>query len=100
VMVMAQHGFLGSNMTSPVDVSYLADGVLLLRYFEANGAIRRALSVVKKRSGVHESTIRELRFTSGGIHVGEPLRNFRGVLTGVPVFDGAGESANRDNESN
>ena len=99
VMVMAQHGFIGANMSSPVDVSYLADGVMLLRYFEANGAIRRALSVVKKRSGAHESTIRELRLTSGGIHVGEPLRNFQGVLTGVPVFNGAGESANK-NESN
>jgi len=99
VMVMAQHGFLGNTMATPVDVSYLADSVLLLRYFEAEGAIRRALSVVKKRSGAHESTIREVQFTPQGIHVGEPLRNFRGVLTGVPLFDGPVESANNNNES-
>lgn len=87
LLVMAQHGFLGT-METPVDVSYLADTVLLLRYFEAEGAIHRALSVVKKRTGRHENTIRELHLRSEGIHVGEPLRQFRGVLTGVPVYDG------------
>ena len=89
LIIMAQHGFLGSNMATPVDVSYLADGVLMLRYFEAKGEVRRALSVVKKRTGGHESTIRELQITSGGIRVGKPLKEFQGVLTGVPSFDGA-----------
>lgn len=88
LLIMAQHGFLGSNMATPVDVSYLADGVLMLRYFEAKGEVRRAISVVKKRSGAHESTIREVKITPGGIRVGEPLREFQGVLTGVPSFDG------------
>jgi circadian clock protein KaiC len=75
-------------MSSPVDVSYLADTVLMLRYFEAEGAIHRALSVVKKRTGAHENTIRELQLTSQGIRVGEPLTNFQGVLTGVPTYKG------------
>ncbi|MFN2415588.1 MAG: ATPase domain-containing protein [Pyrinomonadaceae bacterium] len=88
LLVMAQHGFLG-NMATPVDVSYLADTVVMLRYFEAAGAIRRAISVIKKRTGPHEDTIRELRLSaSRGVEVGAPLTNFRGVLTGVPVFVG------------
>jgi circadian clock protein KaiC len=87
LLVMAQHGFMGTAMTSPVDVSYLADTVILLRYFEAAGAIRRAISVVKKRTGRHEDTIREMRLSaSRGVEVGEPLTAFRGVLTGVPVL--------------
>jgi circadian clock protein KaiC len=86
IMVMAQHGFMGT-MSSPVDVSYLADTVVLLRYFEAAGAIRRAISVVKRRTGRHEDTIREMRLSSPhGVEVGEPLTGFRGVLTGVPVL--------------
>jgi circadian clock protein KaiC len=88
ILVMAQHGFLGVSMITPVDVSYLADTVLMLRYFEAGGAIHRALSVVKKRTGGHEFTIRELNIRSDGIAVGEPLTRFRGVLTGVPVYEG------------
>jgi len=84
IMTMAQHGMLGSTMMSPVDVSYIADSVLLFRYYEAQGAIHKALSVVKKRSGGHESSIRELSFSSRGITVGEPLKGFHGVLTGVP----------------
>jgi circadian clock protein KaiC len=72
-------------MTSPVDASYLADAVILLRYFETAGEVRQAISVVKKRGGRHERTIREFRLAEGGIEVGEPLRNFRGILTGVPV---------------
>jgi circadian clock protein KaiC len=67
-----------------VDVSYLADTVVLMRYFEAGGAVRKAISVMKRRAAPHESTIRELRIDRAGIHVGEPLHNFRGVLTGVP----------------
>lgn len=88
LLIMAQHGFLGNAMTSPVDVSYLADTVLMLRYFESEGAIHRALSVVKKRTGSHENTIRELQLTANGIRVGEPLTNFHGVLSGIPVFKG------------
>lgn len=87
ILVMAQHGFLGT-MASPVDVSYLADTVLMLRYFEAEGAVHRAVSVIKKRTGAHENTIREMKITSHGIHVGEPLKQFRGVLTGVPTYGG------------
>ena len=87
MLLMAQHGFMGA-MSSPVDVSYLADTVILLRYFEAAGAIRRAISVVKKRTGRHEDTIREMHLSaSRGVEVGEPLTAFRGVLTGVPVLD-------------
>lgn len=86
LLIMAQHGFLGSSMASPVDVSYLADTVLMLRYFENCGAVHRALSVIKKRAGAHEDTIRELAITSRGLRVGLPLRRFQGVLTGVPFF--------------
>jgi circadian clock protein KaiC len=92
-MVMAQHGLLGKDMVSPVDVSYLADSVLLLRYFEAEGQVKQAISVVKKRSGGHERSIREL-ILDRGIHVGKPLLNFRGVLTGVPEFLPNGWSEN------
>jgi circadian clock protein KaiC len=94
VLVMAQHGLLGTAMQSPIDVSYVADTVMLLRYFEAEGKIRKAVSVVKKRSGAHENVIRELTLDKGGIHVGEPLAEFRGVLTGIPMFTGkAGDLA-------
>ena len=75
-------------MSTPVDASYLADTVVLLRYFEARGEIRQAISVMKKRGGEHERTIREFRLEAGGIRLGEPLREFRGVLTGVPVYEG------------
>jgi circadian clock protein KaiC len=89
ILIMAQHGFLGTSMLTPVDVSYLADTVLMLRYFELDGELRRACSVVKKRTGAHERTIRELHISSEGIKVGKPLKEFRGVLTGVPLLDGA-----------
>jgi circadian clock protein KaiC len=79
---------MGSMMTSPVDLSYLADNVMLFRYFESQGRVRKALSVVKKRSGVHEDTIRELQMANGQITIGEPLTGFRGVLTGVPIHTG------------
>ena len=87
-LVLAQHGLMGAVMGSPLDVSYLADSVILLRYFEAEGEVRQAISVVKKRKGAHERTIRELRLSSDGIRVGEPLREFVGVLTGVPRYRG------------
>jgi circadian clock protein KaiC len=77
-------------MQSPVDVSYLADTLLLLRFFEFDGAVKRAISVLKHRKGAHEDTIREFRLSSEGIRIGSPLRNFRGVLTGAPVYGGNG----------
>ena len=86
LLVVAQHGILGSGMQSPVDASYLADSVILFRYFESQGSLHRAISVVKKRSGFHEATLRELRLSPQGIWVGEPLTNFQGVLTGTPTF--------------
>jgi circadian clock protein KaiC len=85
-LVLAQHGMIG-QMQAPVDTTYLADTVILFRFFEAGGEVRQAISVVKKRSGKHERTIRELRL-DGGIRVGDPLKNFRGVLTGTPAYDG------------
>jgi circadian clock protein KaiC len=88
ILTLAQHGFIGT-MQTPVDVSYLADSVLLFRYFEFMGEIRQALSVIKKRSGSHERTIRELVFGTGEIYVGDPLKDFEGVLTGVPSFKGS-----------
>ena len=87
IMILAQHGLVGS-MGAPVDVSYLADTVLLTRFFEARGALKKAVSVIKKRSGPHEDTIRELSMSSDGIHVGNALKDFEGVMTGVPRFLG------------
>jgi len=89
VLVLAEAGIFGPSVRSPVDLSYLADNVLLTRYFESFGRVRKALSVVKKRSGGHEETIRELRFADGQIQVGEPLTEFQGVMTGVPTFLGS-----------
>jgi circadian clock protein KaiC len=83
VLVSAQQGLIG-QMTNTVDVSYLADSVVLLRYFEAKGSVHQAISVLKKRTGGHERTIRPLAITPGGVVIGDPLRHFRGVLTGVP----------------
>jgi circadian clock protein KaiC len=87
ILVSAHHGLIGSQMVSPVDASYLADSVILMRYFEARGAVRQAISVVKKRGGAHERTIREFKMSEGRIGVGPPLREFRGILTGVPMFE-------------
>jgi circadian clock protein KaiC len=84
MLVSAHSGMIGATMTAPVDASYLADSVLLLRYFEAEGEVRQAISVVKMRSGEHERTIRDFSMKGGRIAVGEPLRDYRGVLTGVP----------------
>ena len=85
ILVGAQHGLIGMQMQTPVDASYLADAVVLLRYFEAEGEVRQAISVLKKRGGAHERSIRAFSMDSGGLNVGEPLRHFRGILTGVPV---------------
>jgi circadian clock protein KaiC len=87
MMVLAQAGLIGT-MRNPLDVSYIADNVLLLRYFEATGRIRKAISVVKKRTGHHENTIRELSLGTSGVEVGLPLSEFEGILTGVPQFHG------------
>jgi circadian clock protein KaiC len=90
LMVVAQHGMIiGAPGGSEVDVSYLADTVLLFRYFEARGEIRQALSVFKKRTGAHERTLRQLRISPSGIEVGDPLREFRGIMSGIPIYEGA-----------
>ena len=89
-LTVAQHGLVG-DMKSPVDVTYLADTVILLRYFEALGRVRRAISVVKKRTGAHEDTIREFMIGKNGITVGKPLDGFQGVLRGVPTLVGAND---------
>jgi circadian clock protein KaiC len=86
LLVVAQHGLVGSAMQTPIDASYLADSVLLLRFFEATGQVRMALSVLKKRSGSLERTIRELHVGKDGITVGKPLEEFQGILTGVPRY--------------
>jgi circadian clock protein KaiC len=88
LMVLAQHGLMGASMQTPIDVTYLADAVIVLRYFEAFGRVRQAMAVVKKRSGAHERSIREFRISSEGIQIGQPLTEFDGVLTGVPRFTG------------
>ena len=98
MLVMAQHGVFGMAMTSPVDVSYLTDAVLLLRYFEAEGAVRKALSVFKNRAGTHESTIREFQITPQGIRIGRALTEFQGVLTGVPTYTGKKEPLLREGD--
>lgn len=87
VMVLAQHGLVGP-MDTPVDISYLSDAVIMLRYFEHAGVVRRALSVVKKRSGRHENTIREFRLGASGIKVGPPLSKFSGIFSGTPAYTG------------
>jgi circadian clock protein KaiC len=86
-LTVAQHGLVG-DMKAPVDVTYLADTVILLRYFEALGRVRRAMSIIKKRTGAHEDTIREYRIGHYGLKLGEPLVGFQGVLRGVPTFTG------------
>jgi len=87
ILVLAQHGLVGP-MDTPLDISYLSDSVLMLRYFEVEGTVRRALSVVKKRSGNHEHTIREFRLSNDGISLGPPLTNFSGIFTGTPRYSG------------
>jgi circadian clock protein KaiC len=76
-------------MSSPIDVSYIADTMFMMRFFEAGGRVRKALSVLKKRTGLHETTIREIGVRDGRLWVGEPLADFRGVLTGVPEYQGS-----------
>ncbi|HET9318684.1 MAG TPA: ATPase domain-containing protein [Bryobacteraceae bacterium] len=87
ILVLAQHGLMGP-MQTPLDLSYLSDAVLMLRYFEAEGRVRRAISVVKKRSGAHEDAIREFRLTAEGVKIGPPLTEFQGILSGTPSYRG------------
>jgi circadian clock protein KaiC len=90
LLIGAHHGLIGTQMQTPVDASYLADSVVLLRYYEHHGEVHQAISVVKKRGGSHERTIRAFSISDTGIHIGEPLRDFRGILTGVPIaLDGS-----------
>jgi len=88
LLILAQTGMIGSSLQTIVDVSYLADNILLLRYFESHGELRQAISTVKRRSGSHEHTIRELKLGPDRIHIGRPLNEFQGVLTGTPTFLG------------
>ncbi len=91
IVIVAQHGMLASGAGSAdVDVSYLADTVLLFRYYEADGEVRQAINVFKKRTGPHDRSIRELTIDDAGLRVGEPLRRFRGIMTGVPQYQGGG----------
>jgi circadian clock protein KaiC len=87
ILILAQHGLVGP-MNTPLDVSYLSDAVLMLRYFEYRGTVRRALSIVKKRSGAHEHTIREFGLSARGISVGPPLSDFHGIFSGTPQYTG------------
>ena len=89
LLITAQHGMIGTQMPAPLDVSYLADCVVLLRYFEAGGAVHKAISVVKKRTGRHEASIRELAIGPAAVRVGEPLAEFQGVMSGIPQYRGA-----------
>jgi len=88
ILIGAHQGLIGSQMHTPIDASYLADAVVLMRYFELRGAVRQAISVMKKRGSHHERTVREFEMQAGRIRVGDVLREFRGVLTGVPIYEG------------
>ena len=88
ILVLAQHGIVGTMMSTPLDVSYLADTVMMLRFFEAQGRVRRAISVVKMRTHIHEATIRELKLGPNQVRIGDALTGFQGVLTGVPRYVG------------
>lgn len=92
-LTVAQQGMLGQNMASPIDVSYIADTMFMMRFFEAGGHVRKAVSVLKKRTGMHETAIREIGIKANKLWVGEPLGDFRGVLTGVPEYVGSSLTA-------
>ncbi len=87
ILVLAQHGMIGT-MAAPVDMTYVSDTVVMLRFFESGGRIRRAISVLKKRTGFHEDTIREYGISSLGVVIGAPLTGFQGVLSGTPSYHG------------
>ena len=98
ILIGAHQGLIGSQMNTPVDASYLADAVILLRYFEAKGEVRQVISVMKKRGSKHERTIREFRLDGGRISIGEALTDFRGILTGVPVYEGPDRRQGNDKQ--
>lgn len=98
LLLLANHGLIG-QIATPIDMTYLCDAVMLLRFFESGGRIRRAISVVKKRVGPHEDTIREFKIAGSGIMVGEPLDQFRGILTGLPFFQGTQSDLLKDKAS-
>ena len=87
-LVVAQHGMVTSAVEAPIDISYLADSILVMRYFEAGGRVRKAISAIKKRGGRHEDTVREFRIDDDGMKVGGPLLEFEGVLSGCPRYLG------------
>jgi len=93
ILILAQQGFMGPSQSS-IDLTYLADSVLVLRYFEDHGSVKQAVSVIKKRGGNHERTIREMSVSRDGIRVGDPLTHMHGVLTGVPMVNGSGPERN------
>jgi circadian clock protein KaiC len=95
-LVNPQQGLVGTMSTGSINVSYIADTIVLFRFFEARGRIRKAISVIKNRGGAHEDTIRELRIDAQGLRLSAPLDNFRGVLTGTPEFEGDGKSLLED----
>jgi len=99
ILVVGQYGMVGA-MHTPIDMSYLADSVVLLRYFETRGTVRQAISVLKKRTGHHERTIREFKLGPGGLQLGEPLTEFQGLLTGVPTYIGTASSLMTNGEDN
>ena len=92
ILVGVHQGLIGSSMQTPADATYLADAVIILRYFEFQGEVKQAIAVMKKRGGSHERSLREFRLDGGGMRVGAPLHEFRGVLTGVPVYEGRGKT--------
>ncbi len=94
-LIVAQHGLVGGSMPAPIDTTYLADCVIMLRYFEVSGSVCRAISVMKKRGGNHEKTIRELHITRNNVVIGAPLTEFQGVLTGVPKYFGTAANLSR-----
>jgi circadian clock protein KaiC len=98
LIILAQHGMVGAMMPVPIDLSYLADAIILLRFFEADGEVRKAISVVKKRTGPHENSIRELKLGPDRIQVGEPLKQFQGILTGVPQYIGTSKPLMGDDQ--
>ena len=97
LLILAQAGLVGA-MQTPADISYLADNILVLRYFEAQGEVKQAISMIKKRSGAHEHTIRELRLSPDGIWVGDPLTKFHGVLSGIPALVGQSNGGHQAND--
>ncbi|HYX22150.1 MAG TPA: ATPase domain-containing protein, partial [Thermoanaerobaculia bacterium] len=99
LLTLPQHGFVGPNIGAPIEVSYLADTVVVLRYFESGGAVRKAISVLKKRSGRHETTVRELMLDARGLRVGPVLENVRGVLSGSPSFTGDDATLMKDRDA-